>query len=155
MATNINGLIYYKLDAQSHGYPGDITKNCGLRGEEIDGNFSFLRGNDIQDISFDEQGTMYVTKYNGEVPVSFAALGYDAVYIAKQAVVFGALDIYRGGNINWSNTEPIENIIETLFALNILEAKLDEIIKEYATTFKSIHKIFNPLLFLFSKTLPT
>ena len=28
----------------------------------------------------------YKAKYNGEVPVSFAALGYDAVYIAKQAI---------------------------------------------------------------------
>ena len=67
MATNINGLIYYKLDANAHGYTGDITKNCGLRGEEIDGNFNFLRGNDIKSISFDENGTMYLTKYNGEI----------------------------------------------------------------------------------------
>ena len=28
----------------------------------------------------------YKAKYNGEVPVSFAALGYDAVYVAKQAI---------------------------------------------------------------------
>lgn len=67
MATNINGLIYYKLDANLHGYPGDITKNCGLRGEEIDGNFNFLRGNDIKNISFDEKGFIYITKYNGEI----------------------------------------------------------------------------------------
>ena len=67
MATNYNGLTYYKLDAELHGYPGDITKNCGLRGEEIDGNFNFLRGNDVEHISFDEQGTMYIKKYNGEV----------------------------------------------------------------------------------------
>ena len=58
MATNINGLIYYKLDASVHGFPGDITKNCGLRGEEIDGNFNFLRAQDIQSISFDENGTL-------------------------------------------------------------------------------------------------
>lgn len=67
MATNTNGLIYYKLDANLHGFPGDITKNCGLRGEEIDGNFNFLRGNDIKSIQFDEKGTMYLTKYNGEI----------------------------------------------------------------------------------------
>ena len=67
MAANNNGLTYYKLDAELHGYVGDITKNCGLRGEEIDGNFNFLRGNDIKNVSFDEKGTMYVTKYNGEV----------------------------------------------------------------------------------------
>ena len=28
----------------------------------------------------------YAAKYNDEIPVSFAALGYDAVYIAKQAI---------------------------------------------------------------------
>lgn len=67
MATNNNGLIYYKLDANVNGFPGDITKNCGLRGEEIDGNFNFLRGYDIKSISFDTFGTMYLTRYNGEV----------------------------------------------------------------------------------------
>jgi uncharacterized protein (TIGR02145 family) len=67
MATNTNGLIYYKLDAYVHGYNGDVTKNCGLRGEEIDGNFNFLRGNDIKSIEFDNKGTMFLTKYNGEI----------------------------------------------------------------------------------------
>lgn len=67
MATNINGLTYYKLDANLHGYQGDITKNCSLRGEEIDGNFHFLRGADIKSVSFDDNGTLYITKYNGEI----------------------------------------------------------------------------------------
>ena len=67
MATNNNGIIYYKLDSYAHGYPGDITKNCGLRGEEIDGNFNFLRGNDIASISFDDNGTIHLTKLNGEI----------------------------------------------------------------------------------------
>jgi uncharacterized protein (TIGR02145 family) len=70
MAANTNGLIYYKLDANVNGYSGDITKNCGLRGEEIDGNFNFLRGHDIKEISFDESGTMYLTRYNGEILVA-------------------------------------------------------------------------------------
>ena len=67
MATNINGVIYYKLDADTNGYLGDITKNCGLRGEEIDGNFNFLRGSDIEKVNFDENGNMHITKFNGEV----------------------------------------------------------------------------------------
>lgn len=67
MATNTNGLFYYKLDVNTNGYPGDITKNCGLRGEEIDGNFHFLRGHDIQNIGFDEQENLLLTRYNGEV----------------------------------------------------------------------------------------
>jgi hypothetical protein len=67
MATNTNGLIYYKLDASTHGYEGDVTKNCGLRGEEIDGNFNFLRGHDIKSISFDEKGCLYLTRYDGVI----------------------------------------------------------------------------------------
>lgn len=66
MATNTNGLFYYKLDVNTNGYPGDITKNCGLRGEEIDGNFHFLRGHDIKNITFDEQDNLLLTRYNGE-----------------------------------------------------------------------------------------
>lgn len=67
MATNTNGLIYYKLDVDIHGYQGDITKNCGLRGEEIDGNFHFLRGEDIQSIEFDNDNTLFIKKLNGDV----------------------------------------------------------------------------------------
>lgn len=67
MATNISGLTYYKLDASLHGYPGDITKNCALRGEEVDGNFNFLRGQDIKELSIDEKGNLYLTRYDGEV----------------------------------------------------------------------------------------
>ena len=66
MSANLNGIIYYKLDANINGYPGDITKNCGLRGEEIDGNFNFLRGNDIKEFFFDENGVLYLKKFNGE-----------------------------------------------------------------------------------------
>ena len=67
MATNTNGVIYYKLDANSKGYSGDVTKNCGLRGEEIDGNFNFLRGYDIKEIFFDKSGTIFLKRLNGEI----------------------------------------------------------------------------------------
>lgn len=67
MSTNNNGLIYYKLDSLIHGYEGDITKNCGLRGEEIDGNFHFLRGEDIQKIYFDDDNSLFIVKNNGIV----------------------------------------------------------------------------------------
>lgn len=40
------GVTYYKLE---NGYPGDVTKGCGLSGSEIDKNFHFLRGYDIKD----------------------------------------------------------------------------------------------------------
>ena len=38
----------------SSNYEGDKTKNGGLTGNEIDGNFYFLRGQDIKNIVFDE-----------------------------------------------------------------------------------------------------
>lgn len=46
----ISGLTYFKLVSQ---YDGDQTKNCGLVGCEIDKNFYFLRGNDIQSIEIE------------------------------------------------------------------------------------------------------
>lgn len=67
MNSNINGIIYYKLDAITNGYIGDITKNCGLKGEEIDGNFNFLRGHDIESISFDENDNLVIKRYDGSV----------------------------------------------------------------------------------------
>ena len=67
MDSNINGIIYYKLDAITNGYIGDITKNCGLKGEEIDGNFNFLRGHDIESISFDENDNLVIKRYDGSV----------------------------------------------------------------------------------------
>ena len=67
MAINPNGIIYYKLDANAHGYDGDITKNNGLRGEEIDGNFYFLRGHDIESMSFEKNGNLILKRYDGNV----------------------------------------------------------------------------------------
>ena len=66
MAIKTNGIIYYKLDTLTNGYPNDITKNTGLLGEEIDGNFNFLRGHDIKSINFEEDGTLNIERYNGE-----------------------------------------------------------------------------------------
>ena len=59
----VNGVTYFKLKS---GFPGDITKNCGLLGEEIDKNFFFLRGNDIKDIKFDENRNLVITRVNDE-----------------------------------------------------------------------------------------
>lgn len=62
---NNNGVIYYKL---APGYEGDITKNCGLVGSEIDGNFYFLRGYDIKSVEYDEQEQkLKLTRLNGDV----------------------------------------------------------------------------------------
>ena len=44
-----------------------LLKNCGLKGEEIDGNFNFLRGHDIESISFDENDNLVIKRYDGSV----------------------------------------------------------------------------------------
>ena len=70
MATQ-NGVIYYKLDPRYH-YQGDSTKNCGLSGGEIDGNFNFLRGYDIAGFEVSEDKTqLSIIRHNGEkLPVN-------------------------------------------------------------------------------------
>ena len=69
------GVIYWQLKEGI--YAGDITKECGgLLGTEIDSNFWFLRGNDIETLGFvqKEDGAIYLEaqKVNGDV-VSFDA----------------------------------------------------------------------------------
>ena len=56
-----NGVTYFKLKS---GIPGDYTKNCGLLGEEIDGNFFFLRGYDIESIGIDENRNLIINRVN-------------------------------------------------------------------------------------------
>ena len=50
------------------------------------------------------------------------------VDVLRQVVKFGAIDILRGEEINFANTQPIETIINSLFGLNYLEAKLQDIV---------------------------
>lgn len=60
----INGIKYFKLQSP---YPGDYTKNCGLLGPEIDENFFFLRGYDIESIEIDENRNLILTRVDGDV----------------------------------------------------------------------------------------
>lgn len=83
MATEQRGVIYYKLDPDYH-YEGDYTKNCGVNGAEIDGNFHFLRGYDISsfDVS-DNKEELVITRLNGEkmtVNLREEFEGYDFAY---------------------------------------------------------------------------
>lgn len=58
------GITYFKLKSD---YKGDCTKNCGLTGEEIDRNFNFLRGYDIEEVQIDNAtGVMTFKRVNGE-----------------------------------------------------------------------------------------
>ena len=84
MATENKGIIYYKLDPDYH-FSGDYTKNCGLNGGEIDGNFHFLRGYDIFSFDMSEnKEELVITRLNGEelkVNIKENFAGYDFEYL--------------------------------------------------------------------------
>lgn len=61
------GLKLYTLKSN---FDNDVTKNCGLTGVEIDGNFLFLRNNDIYRGDFDENtNSIVLYKGSGETVV--------------------------------------------------------------------------------------
>ena len=61
---DIKGVRYYKRRAI---YENDVTLNRSLLGEEIDGNFFFLRGNDIDKVGVDEENHLLtLERVNGE-----------------------------------------------------------------------------------------
>lgn len=55
----VEGVTYFKLKSE---FEGDYTKHCGLLGEEIDENFYFLRGYDIEDIVVDENRNLIIKR---------------------------------------------------------------------------------------------
>lgn len=57
--TVVSGVTYFKLKSS---YPNDFTKNCGLTGEEVDKNFYFLRGFDIDNVELDDQFNLKITR---------------------------------------------------------------------------------------------
>ena len=59
----MNGITYFRLTSQ---YDGDVTKNCGLTGAEIDNNFYVLEGRDVKDVEL-ENSALKVTLYNNDV----------------------------------------------------------------------------------------
>lgn len=73
------GLTYYKLISD---YRGDYPpKNCGLTTTEVDGNFYFLRGNDIDGFIKDEEtGKISLKRTNNEIidiPEDIYSFDYD------------------------------------------------------------------------------
>lgn len=55
----VEGVTYFKLKSE---FDGDYTKHCGLLGEEIDENFYFLRGYDIEKVSVDEKRNLIIER---------------------------------------------------------------------------------------------
>ena len=61
----MNGITYFKLLNPKYG--GDTTKGCALTGAEVDGNFNFLRGYDVESIGLVNNNTTFrLKRVNGE-----------------------------------------------------------------------------------------
>ena len=58
-----NGITYFRLRSD---YPGDVTKDCGLTGNEVDNNFYTLEGRDINSVTVDGD-KIKITLLNGDV----------------------------------------------------------------------------------------
>lgn len=58
-----NGITYFRLVSE---YDGDITKDCGLTGNEVDNNFYTLEGRDIKSVTVDGDA-IKITLLNGDV----------------------------------------------------------------------------------------
>ena len=78
MATNnanyktVKGITYFKLKSE---YDWDYTKHSGLLGEEIDGNFYFLRGYDIESATIDENRNLIIQRVDKEYAPVVVNLG--------------------------------------------------------------------------------
>lgn len=68
----VNGVTYFKLVSN---FPGDVTKNCGLTGEEIDKNFYFLRGYDIKSVEMDDNNNLVITRVDPAYEPIVIAIG--------------------------------------------------------------------------------
>lgn len=68
------GLILYKVESN---YSGDITKNCGLTGGEIDANFLFLRGNDIYSGEINEENNTLILRRGNEELITISNIRKD------------------------------------------------------------------------------
>lgn len=55
---DVNGVTFYKLQSN---FSGDTTKDCSLTGEEVDRNFYFLRGYDIESVTY-ENGILTIQR---------------------------------------------------------------------------------------------
>ena len=61
----VEGVTYFKLKSE---FEGDYTKHCGLLGEEIDENFYFLRGYDIESFEFDDNKNLIIHRVDKDYP---------------------------------------------------------------------------------------
>ena len=84
------GVIYYKRESK---YSGDTTADRSLRCDEVDGNFYFLRGYDINTIDIDsDTNELVVKRVNGEtirvdISQSISVSGIDITFNPETGVL--------------------------------------------------------------------
>lgn len=151
-----NGIIYFRLTEPR--YEGDTTKNCGLTGGEIDKNFNFLRGYDIEKGSWDSETKMLILeRLNGEklaiaLPVdgsgSTEAISFEGSEFLSESG--GTLSLVANGGEPYLITGFTECCEELIEALNILGEKIDNIgsdvinlIQDYDDEFIQVYKVID------------
>ena len=92
------GITYFRLKSE---YPGDITKNCGLTGVEVDSNFHFLEGKDVKSLTISDDGKdLVITLLDGTT-----VIGEGIMEAAKDELSFsfnpstGVLTIIHNGEV--------------------------------------------------------
>ena len=70
----VDGVTYFKLKSE---FDGDYTKNCGLLGEEIDENFYFLRGYDIESVYVDKDRNLVINRVDKDYEPIKVNIGED------------------------------------------------------------------------------
>ena len=105
------GVTYFKLIPEKK-YEGDVTLNGSLRGEDMDANFYFLRGYDINTIGFDDDHKLVLTRLDGSIvndPVDIAGeLGVTDIHFDPSTGTL-TLDTADGRHLETTGFISIEN----------------------------------------------
>ena len=150
------GIIYFRLTEPRYG--GDTTKGCGLTGGEIDKNFNFLRGYDIEKGSWDNNTKVLVLeRINGEkivigLPIDGSGttqvISFEGSTFSSESG--GTLSLVANGGEPYLITGFTESCTELIEALNVLSEKIDTIgneitilTEEYDENFLQIFEFIN------------
>ena len=137
MENKTTGVIYFRLNKDVHGYEGDITKNCGLTGQEVDSNFHFLRGYDILNGEWDAEHSLLVLKrVNGDsIAISGITGGGGVPVVIASGSTYhpetGTLELNINGEIT-----PITGFSECCKSLVHMLTELAEATEEELTELK-------------------
>ena len=149
------GVIYFRLNDR---YDGDTTKNCSLTGGEIDKNFHFLRGNDIEKGLWNPETKMLILeRVNGEkiaiaLPIDGSgtteAISFEGSEFLPESG--GTLSLVANGGEPYLITGFTESCTELIETLNELNEKVDVIgneitilTEEYDENFVRIFKFID------------